>query len=85
MKAVYLADPDNRELIIVVEMIYSNSSTISLMLILKGDILLEKYFENDLKNNILLATSLIGYMNEYLAIKYLIHFYNYTFKKTKGQ
>ena len=53
------------------------------MLILKGDVLLEKYFENDLKNNTLLTTSLTGYMNKYLAMKYLIYFYNYMFKKTK--
>ena len=85
MKAVYLADPNNRESIIVVETIYSDSSIIPPILILKGNILLEKYFENDLKNNMLLATSPMGYANEYLAMKYLIHFYNYTFKKTKGQ
>ena len=55
------------------------------MLILKGNILLKKYFENNLKNNTLLTMSLIGYTNEYLVIKYLIYFYNYIFKKTKGQ
>ena len=54
------------------------------MLILKGNVLLEKYFENDLENDILLATSPTGYTNECLAIKYLIYFYNYMFKKTKG-
>ena len=54
------------------------------MFILKGNILLEKYFENNLKNNTLLVISLIDYTNKYLAMKYLIYFYNYTFKKTKG-
>ena len=83
-KAIYLVDPNNQELIIVVEIICSNSLIISPMFILKGNILLEKYFENDLKNNILLTMSLIGYTKEYLAIKYLIYFYNYMFKKTKG-
>ena len=83
MKAIYLVDPNNQELIIVVEIIYSNSLIISSILILKGDILLKKYFENDLENNMLLAMSLTSYTNKYLAIKYLIYFYNYMFKKTK--
>ena len=85
MKAVYLADPDNRESLTAVETICADGSMIPLMLILKGDILLEKHFENDLENDMLLATSLSGYSNEGLAMKYLIYFHNNTFKKTKGK
>jgi hypothetical protein len=55
-KAVYLADPDNRESLTAVETIGADGSTIPPMLILKGDVLLEKYFENDLENETLLAT-----------------------------
>jgi hypothetical protein len=84
-KAVYLADPDNRESLTAVETIGTDGSTIPPMLILKGDVLLEKYFENDLENETLLATSSSGYSNEGLAIKYLIHFHNNTFIKCKGQ
>jgi hypothetical protein len=84
-KAVYLADPDNRESLTAVETIGADGSTIPPMLILKGDVLLEKYFENDLENETLLATSSSGYSNEGLAMKYLIHFHNNTFTKCKGQ
>jgi hypothetical protein len=84
-KAVYLTDPDNQELITAVKTVYADCSTIPLMLILKEDVLLKKHFENDLKNKTLFATSLIGYSNKGLGIKYLIHFYNNTYKKTKGK
>ena len=83
MKAVYLADTNNQESLIAIEMICTNSLIIPLMLILKGNILLEKYFENNLENNILLTISLSSYSNKGLAIKYLIYFYNNIFKKTK--
>ena len=56
---------------------------IPLMLILKGNILLEKYFKNNLENNILLIISLSSYSNKGLAMKYLIYFHNNIFKKTK--
>lgn len=59
----------------------ADGSTIPPMLILEGDVLLKKYFENDA----LLATSPSGYSNEGLAIKYLIHFHNNTRKKCNGQ
>ena len=80
-KVVYLTDPDNRESLTTVETIGADSSTIPLILILKGDVLFEKYFENDLKNDTLLTTSSSGYSNEGLAVKYLIHFHNNTWKK----
>ena len=84
-KAVYLVDPNNRELITIVKIVYTNSSTILLILILKGDILLKKYFENDLKNDTLLITSPTRYSNEGLSMKYFIHFYNNIYKKIKGK
>jgi hypothetical protein len=40
-KAVYLVDPDNRESLTAVKTVCADSSTIPLMLILKGDVLLE--------------------------------------------
>jgi hypothetical protein len=84
-KAVYLTDPNNRESITVVETVCADCSTIPPMLILKGDALLERHFENDLENETLLATSPTGYSNEGLGMKYLIHFYNNIYKKTKGK
>ena len=56
-KVVYLVDSDNRELITIVEIVCTDYSTIPPILILKGDVLLERHFENDLENNTLLVTS----------------------------
>ena len=47
--------------------------------------MLEKHFNNDLEKNTLLAVSSSGYTNEQLALKWLIHFHNLTFKKIQGQ
>ena len=84
-KNIYLTNPNNQESLTIVKTIYTDSSTISSMLILKGNVLLEKYFENDLENKTLLATSASSYSNEGLTIKYLIYFHNNTFPKLKGQ
>ena len=81
IKVVYLIDPNNRESLTTVETISTNSFITPLILILKGDVLLEKYFENDLENNTLLITFPSSYLNEGLVIKYLIHFHNNTWKK----
>ena len=84
-KAVYLADPDNRESLTAVETVCADGSTIPPMLILKDDVLLERYFENDLENDTFLATSPSRYSNEGLGMKYLIHFHNNTYKRTNGR
>jgi hypothetical protein len=84
-KAVYLSDPDNREPLTAVETVCADGSTIPPMLILKGEVLLQKYFENHLENDTLFVKSASGYSNEGLAPKYLIHFHNNTWKKTKGR
>jgi hypothetical protein len=83
-KAVYLSDLDNRESLTAVETICADGSIIAPMLILKGEVLLEKYFDNDLDNDTLFATSSSGYSNEGLAMKYLIHFDNQTYKKARA-
>lgn len=80
-----MADPDNRESLTAVETVCADGTTIPPILILKGDVLLEKYFGNDLENETLLATSPSGYSNEGLAMKYLIHFHNNTYKATRGK
>jgi hypothetical protein len=48
-KAVYLADPDNRESLTAVKTVCADGSTIPLMLILKGDVLLDE--ANNIKIN----------------------------------
>jgi hypothetical protein len=64
IKAIYLANPDNRESLITIKTVYRDSIAIALFLILKGDILVEDYFKNDLNNKSILATSLSGYTNK---------------------
>ena len=54
-KAVYLTDPNNQESLTAVKTVCTDGSTIPFMLILKGDVLLERYFENDVENDTFLT------------------------------
>ena len=75
-KAVYLADPDNRESLTVIETVSAGGEAIALFLILKGEILLEEHFNNDLDAELVFATSSTGYINNILSLKYIKHFHN---------
>ena len=57
---------------------YRDGIAIILFLILKGDVLKEDYFKNDLDDKTILAISTSSYTNEQLSIKYIKHFYNQT-------
>jgi hypothetical protein len=82
---VFKSDPDNREYITTVEYICADGSLIPPMLILQGEVLLEKYFDNSLDDDTLIAANATVYMNQGLGLKWIKHFYNMTFKKTKGK
>jgi hypothetical protein len=82
---VFKADPDNREYITAVECICADGSSIPPMLILQGEVLLEKYFDNSLDDDTLIAANATAYMNQGLGLKWITHFHNMTFKKTKGK
>jgi hypothetical protein len=73
-KAVYLADPKNRELITTVKTISGTGATIDPMVILAGSVLKEKYFNNDLNPGVLFGISESGYSNDQLALQYIKHF-----------
>jgi hypothetical protein len=75
-KAVYLADPDNRESLTIIETISARGEAIALFLILKGEILLEEYFNNNLNTETVFATSSTRYINNTLSLKYIKHFHN---------
>jgi hypothetical protein len=75
-KAVYLVDPDNRESLTTIETVSTRGEVIALFLILKGEILLEEYFNNDLNTEIVFATSSTRYINNALSLKYIKHFHN---------
>jgi hypothetical protein len=71
-----LADSDNRELLTIIETISARGKIIILFLILKGKILLEEYFNNNLNTELVFTTSSTGYINNALSLKYIKHFYN---------
>jgi hypothetical protein len=48
------------------------------MIIISGIIFLEKYFMNKLSDDVLLATSDTGYMNDQLSLDWIHHFDAYT-------
>ena len=74
-KSLLLTDPYNQEYITSVESISGGGKTIPSMLILCGIYILEKWTEeNDLDEDILLATSPPGYSNDELALEWLEHF-----------
>jgi len=75
-KAIYLVDSDNRELLTIIETVSTRGEVIILFLILKGEILLEEYFNNDLNIEIVFAISSTRYINNALSLKYIKYFYN---------
>ena len=84
-KLLLLKDPDNREYITSVESISGGGKTILLLLILCGIYILEKWAEeNDLDEDILLATSPTGYSNDELALQWLEHFEIHSRKSQVG-
>ena len=84
-KPMLLTDPDSREYITSVESISGGGKTIPPMLILCGIQILEKWAqENDLDDDILLATSLTGYSNDELALQWLKHFKIHSRKSQVG-
>jgi len=64
IKVVYLVNPDNRESFTTIKIVYRDNTIITPFLILKGDILVEDYFKNDLDDKSILAISLSGYTNK---------------------
>jgi hypothetical protein len=84
-KAVYLADSDNRESLTVIETVSAGGEAIVLFLILKGEILLEEHFNNDLDTESVFATSSTGYTNDVLSLKYIKYFHNQIYRHIQGK
>jgi len=79
-KAVYLADPDNRKSLTAIETVSAGGKAIIPFLILKGEILLEEHFNNDLNTESVFAISSTGYINNILSLKYIKYFYNQIYR-----
>jgi hypothetical protein len=83
-KAVYTADPNNKELVTSVEIINYSGRKVPAMIIFKGAYHLRKHFENDIDGDTLFARSLTGFSNDKLRLKYLEYFNRFTKDYTKG-
>ena len=85
IERVYVNDPDNKELITVVECISAGGYHVLAMVIFKGTYHLRKYFENDMDDDILFARSDTGFTNDKLTLVWLKHFNKFTKNQTKGR
>jgi hypothetical protein len=84
-KAVYQADPGNRELVMSVETLNYSSKKVLSIIIFQGIYYLRKHFDNNIDSNILFAQSSTGYSNNKLGLVYLKYFNRFTELSTKGK
>jgi len=73
-KAVYISDPENRELVTSMECISADGRSINPMIIMAGIVFKEKHFDNNLNGQTLLAMSESGYTNDMLSYEWIKHF-----------
>jgi DDE superfamily endonuclease len=85
VKAIYLADPDNRESITVLECISGGGESIAPFILMKGEILMEKHFMNRLDNNIMIGATLTGFTNDVRTYQWLQHFDKLTKERAEGR
>jgi DDE superfamily endonuclease len=83
-KAVYLSDPDNREMVTSVECISGGGFVIASMIILAGSVLIEKHFDNSIDDDVLFDSE-TGYTNAKLSMEWLRHFDKQTASRQKGK
>ncbi|KAI1002128.1 hypothetical protein K3495_g6076 [Podosphaera aphanis] len=72
-KQVYLADLEIREYVTCMESVSADGRTIDPMIIFLGAHYLEKHFDDDLNDDALFAQSELGYANDYLSYRWLMH------------
>jgi hypothetical protein len=85
ISAVYMADPDLRELLTSLESINAVGESAAPMLILPGAILLEKHFNNNIDDSVLFATSETGsgYISDMLMLDWLEYWEKQTRPKAR--
>lgn len=85
-RRILITDPDNRDFITSAECINGVGGSIKSFLILKGVNILDKWaLQNDLDDEVTLATSDSGYSNDVLALEWLKHFDKQSSKRQKGR
>ena len=83
-KKAYTADPDDRQYITVVECIQAGGSVIPPMIIQQGKNHLERSFPAGLDDTVLCAVSSTGYLNDELALQWLLHYDKFTRNSALG-
>jgi hypothetical protein len=83
-EAVFITDPDNKELVTVVATVNPAAKKVPPMFIFKGAYHLRKHFHESTDPNILWARSTTGYTNDRLGLRYLKHFEKFTASQTVG-
>jgi hypothetical protein len=73
IKVVELINPDNRTLVIVMEVVSAAGRTIPAFVILPGKLLRVKHLDNYLADETTLATSLNGYIDDQLSLNWFNH------------
>jgi hypothetical protein len=85
VKAIYLADPDNRESITVLECISGGGESIDPFILMKGEVLMEKHFINRLSDNVIVGATLTGFTNDVRTYQWLQHFDRLTKERAEGR
>ena len=86
ISAVYIADPDTRESLTLIVAINAEGDTVPDMLILPRSVLLEKFFDNDISDDVLFVTNKetgSRFTNDILTIDWLEHFERVTRPRVK--
>jgi hypothetical protein len=84
-EAVFIDDPDNRELVTSTECISATEYHVPPMVIFKGAYHLRKYVDNDMSGDTFFGRSESGFTNDKLTLAWLKYFHMFTEKRTKGR
>lgn len=83
---VYIASPETRESVTMIECINATGSYIPGFLILPSQLLMEGQFDNNIYPDCVFTTNKetgSGFTNDILAIDWLEHFKEYSYPRTK--
>lgn len=64
VKSIYLANPNNRESLTSLECVSAIGKSIESYLIIKGEVIAEKLFDNKVKDNTILAATPTSFTND---------------------
>jgi len=85
IRAVYISDPDNRELVTLMECISRVGKVIKPMIVMSGIVFKEQHFDNDLDDDVLFGISESRYTNDRLSFEWIKHFDKQTKDSKKGK